>query len=63
MARGVSGTGSGFRVGWRAAGGGGLLSIFQFLLASLSFWRGAGRWATSPWGLDSFLIFTNFLGS
>ena len=29
LARGVSYTGPSFRVGWRTAGGGGLISIFQ----------------------------------
>ena len=40
MARGLFGTGSSFRVGWRTVGGGG---IFPLVLAKVSFWRGC--WA------------------
>ena len=45
---GVFGAGSGFRVGWGAAGGGGLVAIFgAFLLVSPGIWfcRGEGGWA------------------
>ena len=34
VARGVSGAGSGFGVGWRTAGGEGLVSVFQGFSAS-----------------------------
>ena len=48
MAHGVFGAGSGFRVGWRAMGGGGvwflLFKGFIVVLAKLSFYRG-------DWGL------------
>ena len=45
-------------LGWRSAiwGGG-----FLLVLAGLSFWRGAGRWAIILWGLDTLLIFPSFL--
>ena len=57
---GVSGAGSGLRVGWCAAmgrGGG----VGTFLLVLAKFWRGAGRLAIVIWGLDTFLIFPNFV--
>ena len=48
MARGIFGTGSNFRVGWRKAGAGGgvgfvFFGIFTLVLAKVSFWRGC--WA------------------
>ena len=48
MARGLFGTGSSFRVGWRTVGGGGgvgfvFFGIFPLVLAKVSFWRGC--WA------------------
>ena len=45
MARGLFGTGSSFRVGWRAVGGVGFVffGIFPLVLAKVSFWRGC--WA------------------
>ena len=55
MARGIFGTGSSFRVGWRTAGGGAprggggggvgfvFFGIFPLVLAKVSFWRGC--WA------------------
>ena len=65
MGRGICGTGSGFRVVWRAAGGVWFLFFGEFLLvlAGLLFWRGAGRGAIVLWDLDDFLIFPNFLRS
>ena len=49
---GILGAGSGFRVGWRAAEGGGLIAD-----------GGAGRWAMVLWSLGNFLIFPDFLRS
>ena len=47
MARGLFGTGSSFRVGWRTVGGGRVgfvfFGIFPLVLAKVSFWRGC--WA------------------
>ena len=46
MARGIFGSGSSFRVGWRTVGGGvGVVfsGIFPLVLARVSFWRGC--WA------------------
>ena len=67
-ARGVSGAGSGFRVGWRAAGGGGGLhfcfpGVFCWYWPSVRFGGGTGHWAVILWGLDTFLIYSNFLRS
>ena len=65
VAGGVFGAGAGFRVGWRALGGVWFPFFRGFLLvlAKLSFWRGAGRWPISLWGLNNFLMFPNFLRS
>ena len=60
----MSGAGSGLRVGWCAAmGRGGVNCYFfgTFLLVLAKFWRGAGRLAIVIWGLDTFLIFPNFV--
>ena len=56
---------SGFRVKWRTAVKVQFLFFKGFLvvLAGWSFWRGAGHWAFILWGLDSFLVFPNFLRS
>ena len=62
IAHGVFGTSSGFGVGK------GLISVFQGFSASIGKafilaggGGGAGRWAIILWGLDTFLIFPNFL--
>ena len=66
MARRIFGAGSSFRVGWRTAGGGGGLDLcfsgfFRWYWRRFHFGGGAGRWAIVLWGLDTFLIFPNFL--
>ena len=62
VVRGVFGAGSGFGVGWRTGGGGGVGFLRGFLvLAELSFWRGVGHWAMIQWGFETCLIFPNFL--
>ena len=47
----------------RWGGGGGVNCYFfgTFLLVLAKFWRGAGRLAIVIWGLDTFLIFPNFV--
>ena len=46
VARGVFGAGSGFRVGWRAAGGGGLISVLPGFSAGVGgAFVSAGGWA------------------
>ena len=62
VARGVSGGGSGFRVGWREAGGGDDFFFRGFSSGA----GGAGPgWALGyvQWGLNSFLGLPNFLRS
>ena len=56
-ARGVFGTGSGFRVGWRTAGGGGggLISVFGKFSASI------GKTFTLAWRLGAGLSFCEAL--
>ena len=63
MARGLFGTGSSFRVGWRTVGGLDLCfsGFFRWYWQRFHFGGGAGRWAIVLWGLDTFLIFPNFL--
>ena len=34
---------------------------FLLALGGFSFWRGDGHWAIILWGLDTFLIFPNFV--
>ena len=65
MAHKVFGTDSSFRVKWRTTGRLKLLFFKSFLLvlAKLSFWQGAGRWASILWGFGTVLIFSNFLKS
>ena len=47
----------------RCDGEGGVNCYFfgTFLLVLAKFWRGAGRLAIVIWGLDTFLIFPNFV--
>ena len=58
-------SGSSFHVEWRTAGG----VYFLFSRVFCYYWRsfglagGAGRWAMILWGLSTFLIFRNLLGS
>ena len=65
IARGIFGAGSGFRVGWGIAGAGGvgfcLSAVFLLVLAEFLFWWVEWRWAIILWGLDTFLMFPNFL--
>ena len=58
-------TDSSFRVKWRTAVKVQFLFFNSFfvVLAKWSFWQGARQWAFILWGLDSFLIFPNFLRS
>ena len=68
IAHRVFGTGSGFHVGWRTAGGFSLFG-FYFSVDFCWYWQGfhfaggAGRWAIILWGLGAFLMFHSFLGS
>ena len=55
VARGVFGAGCSFRVGWRAAGGGGVVKFlffdgFLLVLVGVSFW--SGDWALGYHSLD-----------
>ena len=59
VGRGVSGAGSGFRVGWPTTGR--VLLFFLCLFASIG--GGGGRWAIILWGSGTFLIFPSFLRS
>ena len=63
VARGIFGAGSGFRVGWRIAGGGGWFPLALGGGGGFNFGGGAGHCATILWGLDTFLISPNFLRS
>ena len=57
----ISGAGSTFRVGQRAAGGIWSLFFGAFLVVLASFCFGGGLGIL--WGLGTFLMFPNFLGS
>ena len=61
VCRGVIGARSGFRVGWRPAGGFGCYfsGVFCWYRGIVRFCRGASRWAISRWGLGIFLIFSD----
>ena len=59
------GTNSGFRVGSALGWGGGgkfcFPGVFCFYWGNFYFGGGTERWAIIPWGLDTFLVFPNFL--
>ena len=63
MAHGISETNSGFRVGGALPGGVKFCfpGIFCFYWGHFYFGGGTERWAIIPWGLDTFLVFPNFL--
>ena len=67
MAHRVFEAGSGFHVGWRKNSGKVLIFVSQELSSSIIkafiLAGGAGRWAIALWGLDTFVIFPNFLTS